>query len=259
MARPAVPLGPEQARSLQRLNLGVGLVHAVQAVALLLLSNDLALPVTATFLSTDPVLAVQDGPGAPTQVFDLPIGPAVALFVALAALDHLLVSGPQRRRYERMVRDGRNDLRWLEYSISASLMVVLIAMFAGVWDLGALLGIAGVNSAMIGFGALQERWSRPGPSASLLPFWLGTVAGLVPWLVIGIFLLQDAGAVPGFVFVLYAVELLFFWSFGMNQWLQYRRVGRWSSYVFGERAYIWLSLGAKTALAWLVFGNVLRS
>ena len=259
MARSAVPLGPEQARSLQRLNLGVGLVHAVQAAALLALSNDLALPVTATFLSADPVLAVQEGPVAPTLVLDLPIGPAVALFVALAALDHLLVAGPQRRRYERMLRDGRNDLRWIEYSVSASLMVVLIAMFAGVWDIGALLAIAGVNAAMIAFGALQERWSRPGPAASLLPFWLGTAAGLVPWLVISIFLLQDAAAVPGFVFVLYAVELLFFWSFGMNQWLQYRRVGRWSSYVFGERAYIWLSLGAKSALAWLVFGNVLRS
>lgn len=76
---------------------------------------------------------------------------------------------------------------------------------------------------------------------------------------IGIYLLQDAAAVPTFVFILYVVELLFFWSFGLTQWLQYRRVGRWASYLTGERTYIWLSLGAKSALAWLVFGNVLRS
>jgi hypothetical protein len=41
--------------------------------------------------------------------------------------------------------------------------------------------------------------------------------------------------------------------------LQYREVGRWRDYVHGEVAYIALSLGAKSLLAWLIFANVLRS
>jgi hypothetical protein len=254
-----VELTVGDASRLRRLNLIIGLVHLFQGVALVALSNDLALPISATFLDNDPVLIAAGGPVAPTSVFSLPIGYAVAVFVFLAAADHLICAGPFRRRYEAMLRLGRNDARWVEYSVSASLMVVLIAGFAGVWDLGAILGIAGVNAAMIGFGAVQERYDRPGREASLLPFWLGTIAGIVPWVIIGVFLLQDAAAVPVFVFILYAVELLFFWSFGMNQWLQYRRIGRWSSYLHGERVYIWLSLGAKSALAWLIFGNVLRS
>jgi hypothetical protein len=125
--------------------------------------------------------------------------------------------------------------------------------------LAALLSLFALNSTMIGFGALQERYEQPGARNGRLPFWLGTLAGIVPWAVIGIYLLQDAGAVPGFVFVIYSVELLFFWSFGLTQWLQYRQVGRWSSYLAGERSYIWLSLGAKSLLAWLIFANVLRS
>lgn len=255
-----VALSPDDARRLRRLNLGVGLVHAVQAVVLLALSNDLAVPITARFLDDDPVAVLQQGAEAsPTLLFELPVGAMVALFIALAAIDHLLVAGPLRSRYERMLRLGRNDLRWLEYSVSASLMVVLIAVFVGVWDLAALIGLFAATSAMIGFGAVQERFVAPGRQASRLPFWLGALVGSVPWAVIGIHLLQDVGSVPAFVVVIYVVQLLFFGSFGTNQWLQYRQAGRWRSYLHGERAYVWLSLGAKSALAWLLFANVLRS
>lgn len=260
MVKHPVGVSPQDAHQLRRLNLGIGLVHLVQAIAMFALSNDLAIPVTARFLDDDPVAVLQAGGDvAATAVFDLPVGPAVAVFLLLAAIDHLVSAGPLRGTYEGQLRQGRNDLRWAEYSVSASLMLVLIAVFVGIWDLAALIGLFGLNTTMIWFGALQERFVRPGPGNSRLPFWFGTAAGVIPWGVIGIYLLQDAAAVPTFVFVLYAVELLFFWSFGLTQWLQYRQVGRWASYLAGERTYIWLSLGAKSALAWLIFGNVLRS
>ena len=40
------------------------------------------------------------------------------------------------------------------------------------------------------------------------------------------------------------VETVLFFSFGLNQWLQYRKVGRWSDYLFGEKTYLVLSLVA---------------
>lgn len=259
-ARYPVSISPEASRGLLRLNLWIGLVHLVQAGAMLALSNDLAVPVTARFLDDDPVAVLQQGGDVPaTTVFELPIGPAVAVFLLLAAIDHLLSAGPLRGRYEQMLRQGRNDLRWLEYSVSASLMLVLIAAFVGIWDLAALIGLFAATSAMIAFGAVQERFGAPGRQTSRLPFWLGAIVGAVPWAVIGIYLLQDVASVPAFVVVIYVIELLFFWSFGANQWLQYRQVGRWRSYLHGERAYVWLSLAAKSALAWLIFVNVLRS
>jgi hypothetical protein len=255
-----VAIGPPASKKLRRLNARIGAVHLVQAGALLALSNDLSIPVTARFLNDDPVAVLRAGGDvAATQVLSIPVGPLVALFLLLAAIDHLLSAGPLRHRYESQLRQGRNNLRWIEYAVSASLMLILIAVFVGIWDLAALLSLFALNSTMIGFGALQEHYERPGLRNSRLPFWLGTLAGIVPWAVIGIYLLQDVGAVPGFVFVIYTVELLFFWSFGLTQWLQYRQVGRWSSYLAGERSYIWLSLGAKSLLAWLVFANVLRS
>ena len=35
--------------------------------------------------------------------------------------------------------------------------------------------------------------------------------------------------------------------------LQYKKGGPWKDYLYGERAYIILSLLAKTTLAWLIF------
>ncbi len=40
--------------------------------------------------------------------------------------------------------------------------------------------------------------------------------------------------------------------------LQYKKVGKWADYPYGERAYIPLSFFAKSALAWQVFAGMLR-
>lgn len=68
-------------------------------------------------------------------------------------------------------------------ALSASIMIVLIAMLVGIDDIAALMALIGVNAAMIGFGWLQERYESPG--GGLGPFWLGCLAGVVPWAAIG--------------------------------------------------------------------------
>lgn len=246
----------ERSGKLRVLNVVVGLVHLAQGVGMLLLSNDLALPVFGSFLSGDPV--EQTGAAPPEQLFTLPIGITVAVFLFFAAADHLLMATPGIASwYERNLGRGVNYARWIEYSFSASIMLVLIAMFAGIWEFAALLAFFGVNSSMILFGLLMERHQTPG-NPDWSAFIYGTLAGLVPWVAIAYYLSQADGA-PGFVYGIFVSLFVFFMSFGVNQWLQYREVGKWRDYVFGEQAYIVLSLAAKSALAWQIFGNVLRS
>lgn len=240
---------------LRRFNAVVGLAHLAQAVAMVALSNDLALPVIATFLADDPVTAAQ---GMPEVLFEAPIGPLVALFLGLAGVDHLLVAAPRVQGwYERNLRHGINYARWIEYSVSASVMIVLIAMFTGIWDIGALIGLVGANTAMIWLGLLMERHQQPG-SPDWTAFALGTVTGLVPWIAIGLYL-AGAATAPGFVYAIVGFQFLLFAMFGANQYLQYARVGPWRDYRYGEVAYVVLSLAAKSLLAWLIFANVLRA
>jgi hypothetical protein len=247
---------PRILRRLRWLNLVVGAVHLAQAALMIALSNDLSLPVVASYLTDDPVM-VQEGV-SPETLFEVAIGPAVALFLLLAAIDHLLVAGPGVRRwYERNLARGMNVARWAEYSVSASIMVVLIALFVGIRDVAALLGLFGVNTSMILFGLLMERHQSPG-RADWSAFWFGCVAGAVPWVAIWWYVL-GAGDVPGFVYAITLTQLVLFAGFGLTQALQYARVGRWRSYLFGEATYIVLSLVAKSLLAWLIYANVLRT
>ncbi|MCZ7525296.1 MAG: heliorhodopsin HeR [Acidimicrobiia bacterium] len=177
-------------RRLRIFNVVVGLVHGAQGVLMLVLSNDLAFPVTGSFLQDDPVAV--GGPFTPERVFDLRIGPAVAVFLLLAAADHLLVAAPGLHRwYERKLDERANIARWMEYSLSASLMMVLIALFTGIWDLAALLAIFAATAAMILFGLLMERQQTPG-RADWSAFWFGSLVGAVPWVAVAVYLFNGA-------------------------------------------------------------------
>ncbi len=256
---PDAPAVPDRARRygrLRRFNLVIGLIHLVQAVVLVALSNDLAFPVLASFLTDDPV--AQEGLGQPELQFEIRVGFAVALFVAFAAADHLLMAGPLRRWYEGRLDVRANTARWVEYSVRSSSRGVLNAQLTGIWDLAALAAIFAVNTSMILFGLVMERREDP-ETADWTAYWSGTFAGLVPWALLGYYIVAAGGEVPTFVYVIYIVQFVLFFTFALNMWLQYKQIGKWRDYVYGEYAYIILSLAAKTLLAWLVFGNVLRS
>jgi hypothetical protein len=241
--------------SLLRWNIMLTVLHLGQAVAVLVLATDFAVKVTRSLPTGPPGTP----PGPPEELFDVPIGAAVALFLALAALDHLLTATVFRHTYEDDLRAGINRFRWVEYSFSATLMVLLIALYSGIDGISALIGIAGANVAMILFGWLQESTNPPGRATTTMkPFWFGCIAGAAPWVAIG-YNLAAAEDVPGFVVGIYVSLFVFFSSFALNQWLQYREVGPWRSYAFGEKGYLVLSLVAKSALAWQIFAGSLAS
>ncbi|MFO7589820.1 MAG: heliorhodopsin HeR [Acidimicrobiia bacterium] len=243
-------------RRLRVFNVVVGLILAAEGALMLALSNGLSLPVFASYLRDDPVEMLGAAPA--DKLFSIDLGVMIAVFLFLAAADHLLVSAPRVNGwYVRQLDRRANYARWIEYSISSSIMIVLISMLSGIRDIAALTAIFGVNTAMILFGILMERQQEPG-RADWSAFWFGTLAGAVPWIAIWTYILV-ADEVPGFVYAIITIELVLFFSFALNMVLQYRQVGRWRDYVAGEVTYIVLSLGAKSLLAWLVFANVLRS
>jgi len=249
-----VPIPGSQAASLRRWNIGLGFVHAIQAVAVLALATAFALPVTAGFLAGPPGTP----PDAPTTLFEVSVAWGVALFLLLSAGFHWLVSAPGVfGRYIAGLEAQHNYYRWAEYSLSSSIMIVLIAMLTGISDIAALIGIFAANAAMIFFGAVQERYEKPG--GSLWPFWMGCVVGIAPWLAVGVYLVSPGSAAepPAFVYAIFVSLFIFFNIFAINMWLQYRRIGRWRSYTFGEASYFILSLVAKSALAWQVFAGTL--
>ena len=254
-----------QARSLHAWNVRLSALHALQAVLILAISLAkspmVTAPVVSSYLTFD--TATRTLVPAQRALFGLPIGPAVALFFLCSALAHFLVAFPRRGRYEASLARGQNPARWVEYSISSSIMMVVIATLSGIQEIGTLLAIFGVNAAMILFGWSMEAANEGRTRIQWLHYVFGCIAGAVPWVVIAIALgtaatAPGAAPIPGFVIAIFISLFIGFNVFAINMVLQYRKTGRWSDYLYGERAYMLFSLIAKSLLAWQVFGGTLR-
>ena len=247
---------PAEQGRLRTLNLAAAALHLAQAVAVVVLATDFALPITASYIAGPPGTP----PGPAANLADLPTGLAVAGFLFLSFLAHLIVSTVWFRNYIGDLSRQINRARWVEYSLSSTLMLVVIAQLVGITDVSALIGISGANVSMILFGWLQEKYEVAG-EGGWLPFIFGCIAGIVPWLAIIFYTIAPGSDAepPTFVYAIVVSLFLFFNVFGLNQWLQYRAKGRFADYLFGERGYIVLSLVAKSLLAWQVFGGTLAA
>jgi hypothetical protein len=240
---------------LRRFNLIMGFLHLVQGAFMILVSNDTTYPIFTNYLNFN-METFSLAPSA--ELFsEVPFGPAVALFLLLSAVAHFALATFGYRWYVQKLELGMNPARFYEYALSSSLMIVLIGMLVGIWDLGALILIFGLNAMMNLFGILMELHNQTTKRTDWTSFIYGSIAGIIPWIVIVLYFL---GAInsgeqkpPEFVYAIIPTIFVFFNIFAVNMVLQYKKVGPWKDYLYGERVYIILSLVAKTALAWQIW------
>lgn len=255
----------EKFLKLKKFNMIMGGFHLIQGILMIIIAifvissinPAFQITITQNYLDFDEVnqrlfLSQKD-------LFDLPFGILVGVFLLLSAAAHALISFPKKINdmYNRDLQKGINKLRWFEYALSSSVMIVLIATLFGIYDFASLLLIFVVNAAMNLFGLDMEIINSKraeGEKINWGPFIWGTIAGLAPWVAI-IFYMTGAGGdinPPWFVWAIIATYFVAFNTFPINMILQYKKVGKWKDYLYGERTYIVLSLVAKSILAWLV-------
>jgi len=241
-------IDPPTLGKLRLLNLSVGVTFAVLSLFFLI-------DTAVNGHGTATVIAVSwDRASANTIVEYIDRGVAVGyftfLFTLLAAVDHLLVATRLRSTYEDGLTRGVNFFRWAEYSLSASLMNVMIALLCGVQEVQVLQAVGFLTATCMIFGALCE---GAAPTAMIPPryiFWLGCVPFVAVWvLIFGAFMRNSDGA-PDFVYALVFVLFCLETAFGINQ------IRRASSYLQREVVYILLSPTAKLALAFITYGGI---
>ncbi|HSK67884.1 MAG TPA: heliorhodopsin HeR [Candidatus Limnocylindria bacterium] len=251
--------------SLRRFNLFMGGLHLLQGALMVFLFysvdrfNAFRLPMQSNFLRFDETTMrlVTDT----RLVWSVPFALCVSAFLFLSAIAHFVISAPGTNGvYNRGLTQNINPFRWYEYALSSSVMIVLIAMLLGMYDVGALLLLFALNAAMNLFGLLMEMLNQKREKTSWIAFWFGTFAGLVPWVVVFLYAFgnSDLSRVPWFVYAIFGSYFVFFNLFPVNMVLQYKKIGRWRDYLYGERGYIVLSLVAKSVLAWLAFAGAMQ-
>ena len=250
-------------KKFKNFNLIMGCLHLVQGIAMVILyfsidkvanfkpmiySYFLKFDTTAMRLVTDV-----------KELFELPFALFVSAFLFLSAMFHFIIV-LRNKKYSKDLEEGINPLRWYEYSLSSSLMICLIAVLFGVYDIGALILIFGLNASMNLFGLLMEKINQYIKKVDWSAFIYGSIAGIVPWVVVIMYAFGNSnpGDVPKFVYAVFASYFIFFNLFPINMILQYKKIGKWKDYLYGEKVYIMLSLVAKTILAWLVFFGIMQ-
>ena len=250
-------------KKLRRFNLVMGLLHFVQSVFMFVITLVIdtpgeTYPVFSNFLTFNRELGglVPN----PQQIWDAPLGIGVALFLFISAVAHFFLSTFGYKWYEKVLKKGMNPVRFYEYALSSSLMIVLIGLLVGINDIGAIILAFFVNASMNLFGIMMEYHNQYTKKVNWTSFTFGSIAGIAPWIVIFMYFM---GAVnsgdakpPAFVYAIIPTLFVFFNIFAINMVLQYKKVGPWKDYLYGERVYIVLSLLAKTTLAWLIFSGV---
>lgn len=268
MAQTEVVSMETKVEKLVKFNKTMGLIHLIQGVLMMLFAFFVYpnLDGTGTRTFTIPVigyfLQFVQGEGlvlTPTEtIFELPFLPLTASFLLISALFHFIIAVPYKKKYAADLAQGINKLRWYEYALSSSLMIVLISTLFGVRDVATLALIALSNAAMNLFGLdmelLNSGSSKVGKKVNWLPFIFGTIIGLAPWVAIAFYIgvNPNLDQVPGFVWAILATYFVAFNTFPVNMVLQYLGVGKFKDYLYGERGYIVLSLVAKSILTWLV-------
>lgn len=245
-------------QKLRRFNLIMGFFHFIQAAIMLVIANyDVKMFFTTSFLDATggfpPVWA-----STPVEFFSVPLGPMVAIFLLMSAIAHLFLATVGYKWYVENLKMNINKARWIEYAVSSSFMLVVIAWLCGMFDFVSVMLLFSLNACMNLFGYMMELHNQNTQKTDWTAFIFGCFAGLIPWVALFMYFLGvTGGSPPGFVYGIMISIAFFFNIFAVNMVLQYKKVGKWKDYLYGERFYIILSLVAKTALAWQVFAGTL--
>jgi hypothetical protein len=253
-------------QKLRRFNLIMGGFHLVQGLIMAFLATrviqtiaEFQPTITQFYLTFNP--ATRSLEVASRELFELPFGFLVASFLLISAVAHGLIV-LMSERYFADLRKGINKFRWFEYALSSSVMIVLIATLFGIYDIASLVLIFIVNASMNLFGLTMEQLNSGSEKTRVNwgPFIWGCIAGIAPWIAIVIYMFGTGnfGMVPWFVWAIVGTYFVAFNTFPINMILQYKRIGKWKDYLYGEKNYIVLSLVAKSILAWLVLFGAMQ-
>lgn len=249
-------------QGLRKFNVFMSILHFVQAMLVLYISdpNKGIVPITLNYLKYD--IELKKLLPATEVIGEVNLAHFVIIFFLLSSFAHLFIATYYRKIYEKNLQLGINKARWFEYALSASVMMMAISLLSGIYDISSLVMIFALDALMNLLGLAMEVENKNKDKVNWLTYILGCIAGIVPWIVFGIYVygarVYGGGNIPDFVYYIYVSIFLFFNSFAVNMVLQYKKIGKWKDYLYGEKVYIILSLVAKSLLAWQVFGGTLR-
>ena len=184
---------------------------------------------------------------------DALVGCLIAFSVITAAF-HVYYTTQPKKYVDDIKDNNKNTLRWVEYSITATLMIFVISVLAGVKTITSLLQICTKNLCVMLLAIVMDGY--PGKQETYLVFAIAWILYFTQWASIFIAYQESAEITPGFVDALVGVMFVLFSCFGGLQ--AYQMFGKYSqdNFLQFELIYSALSFTSKTTLVGIVLGGL---
>jgi len=253
-----------RSRKLCIFNLVVGVLHGLQLIAQVVLVVVLGGPFLEFKLPLTSYLPAASGGSNSSssqfvsqQIACLTMAPLVPAFFFVMAVMHFLVSSPLcYTLYSKGVDKRYNYFRWIEYSISSSIIMWIIEMLFGIYDVPLLVSLFAFNAIMNLSCLVMEIHNNAKTATNWTSFIIGCFSGIIPWVVTVIYYIrgiEQKNELPTLTYVTWISYLVFFIAFPVNTILIHKKFGKWNDYIFGEVGYVILSLITRSTVGWLIF------
>ncbi len=187
-----------------------------------------------------------------------PVNILTTVFFSITAFFHLANVTIFAKTYYKCLEQCFTPTRWLEYFITATIMIGIIAFLTGVRSVLVVIGVSGLIATTMLFGLLSELYNRPRASVDAwtlptfamrsVPHFLGYVPYAFAWFII-LYSFFGAGGTceaPDWVWAIVLGQFVLFSTFVIPQIYQLTHPP--SKFVRGEYGFILLSFISKAFL-----------
>jgi hypothetical protein len=261
-------------------NLILAVLHFAQFIAQLIISQlpeykNISIGITRTYISRGASWSNNVTVGVLTVGHINPML-AISSFLCITGIFHVIMAiylsmrgkdnSDTSKVASRLFRGYH--IRWIEYSITSTIMVCVLFLMLGVTDLYANILAIGCNVAMIWFGINSDdyRYIRNIETKGMawLPFGFGTIIGLFPWLVIflqlGLSKVGDIQEIGAIVIAMTVVTFVGYFSFALIALYGLVYItSPMEGDTMHECCYAVASLVTKSFLAWIIFAAFVAS
>ena len=239
---------------------GVAILLLAQVILLLVLANTHYLSLDIEYLSQN--LITDQLETATRTIAEVSVVWLLVATLAIGIVMNALLASTLFKRYQLTLEANRNRFRWLDYSLSRGLLLVIIGILLGISNLALLFAIfavvliQGMYSVLI--DSLFKKLNRRSLRLSRVVTWMAILA---PWAVFIFYVvgswLYNSGSIPIYVYGVIATALVYFLLYDFNFIRQRLGRGRWGDYMFGEKVYLITSLIFQSAIVWQIFAGLL--
>lgn len=228
-------------------------IFLLQGVAIILQSQKVTVAVVDGFMRTADTAGEPIDPG--NVLFELVVPTILAYILLASAVSYMINSTSGMGWYIKSIKHRMNYMRWLQFSVSGSLLIALVALLSG---LNGILTLVVVGAAMISvsvYGVIMERANqRKRTRIDWRPYRLSLITsiGLIFTLMITSSSADSFASRDASIWM-YLVLLFAHISYAATMYTHYKKIGSFKNYVNAEEGFMLIDLLSKSVITWLIY------